>query len=174
MTFIFLLMSITVVFLGNIRKGLVKSLRNVLRTLQRSEEYPYQELLLETKVLTVAIWRDENLYYVFDSKPRDKNGRAVNIEQWLEPSEFDVPVVKSQVIIRPQTVVKEESTHEGEEEKLEEKIPNIKSVIIQEDKDGDADVEKETNVINLEPVPEGEPALDYYENQEEEGRWGDE
>lgn len=147
----------------------MRSLKNVLKTFERTEESPYQELLLETKPLSLAIWRDENLFYIFDSKPRDKNGRAVNIEQWLELSEFDkLKVVKSQPIKStplPPVETHEETTQE-ENVKSEKAEKSVKILGLGEE---GAESERETNVIDLGQLLEGEPAFfEYYEQQREE------
>lgn len=132
---------------------------------------------MESKPLSVAIWRDENVYYLFDSKPRDKKGCAVNIQQWLNPAQLNDKGIKSTDVKSEVVVHTEPKTNEDIEDIVEEKVKAVSNVAkekkeVKIEGKGDvqeADAEKETNVIDLEPIPEGEPAtVSFFGEQEEE------
>lgn len=59
---------------GNIRQSLRDSLRDFF---QEESDDSNKEALLETKHYTVALWKDDKAYYVFDPRPRDKNGEVI-------------------------------------------------------------------------------------------------
>lgn len=149
-----------------------KFLQEYFKTSKQNEVYPNQELLLESKPLSVSIWIDNNVFYVFDSKPRDKKGCAVNVEQWRESTHNTKPVALAVVPPADFSSFGEKISDVKAPDQVEHKI----KFDTMEQKD---DVEKETAVTNLEPIPEGEPATiqfasiregeDYYGEEEESG-----
>lgn len=48
---------------------------------------------MESRSLTVALWRDDKAFYYFDSKPRDKVGKVIGAEDW---SEYEAPGEKTE------------------------------------------------------------------------------
>lgn len=54
------------------------------------EETDQRELLIESNPLTVALWRDNGLYYYFDPKPRDERGHVYGKDEWtlISPEEL--------------------------------------------------------------------------------------
>lgn len=148
---------------------MVKSINDALTNSERTEEeFPHKELLLESKPLTVAIWKDDTLFYVFDSKPRNKNGLAVNIEQWLDPSEM---VGSPKKILIPNVKLPVPATHISEKLEPATTSKTQKSVTIIED--AVQDNEQVINVIDLGGLPEGEAAAISHslekDKEEEEG-----
>lgn len=164
----------------------MESLKKVLNNSERSELFSNHELLLESKPLSVAIWQDQSLFYVFDSKSRDKQGRAVNIEQWLELSELDSKYKKNRESIAIEVTAEKSTTDEATadksiaddsaavkptedqatKEKDKKKVETVPDPIPEKEEakaplkneDQEVDVEKVTNVIDLEPIPENEIA----------------
>lgn len=163
---------------GNIRKRLVKTLKQILTNPQRNSNFPNQELLLESKPLSVAIWKDDNVFYLFDSKPRDKNGFAVNIEQWLEPSELDGAKIRlSLAIVESAAPIEQETTGEevtAEEEGLEFQRPTQKKGVRLTIEGNDDELDDEQEIGNRFNEGEGARVQIFGGEQEEEGRGGDE
>lgn len=142
---------------GNINQNLIKSLTDALTKSEQSKEgFPYEELLLESKPLSVAIWKDENRFYYFDSKPRDKEGYAVNIEQWLDSSELKKPEKK--ILLKKAVTLAANNKFKHDDEKdimsQAQQTLNIKDSV----EGVDVETEKITNIIELENLPEGEAA----------------
>lgn len=50
-----------------------------------------QEFILESQPLSVAIWKDDKSFFVFDPRPRDLNGQVIGKGDWSEyiPTPFD-------------------------------------------------------------------------------------
>lgn len=80
---LFILLSIS----GNIKENLKDALSSYFEQEQTDDNFN-QEAIVESKPLTVVIWRDDGVFYCFDSKPRDKNGMVIGSEDW---SEYDPP-----------------------------------------------------------------------------------
>lgn len=51
------------------------------------------EILVETENITVSVWKDQNLFYLFDPYPRDGTGQVMGKDGWsakLEAPKIDV------------------------------------------------------------------------------------
>ncbi|VEN60728.1 unnamed protein product [Callosobruchus maculatus] len=70
----------------NIRDNL-KPVLKAFYEQEQTEDYFNQEIILESKPLAVAIWRDDKRFYVFDPMPRDKDGTVIGKEDWSEIEE---------------------------------------------------------------------------------------
>lgn len=68
---------------GNIHEKLHESLQTFFEQ-PITDENKNQEIILESSLLTVAMWRDDYLYYMFDSKPRGDEGQVLGKEDWTE------------------------------------------------------------------------------------------
>ncbi|XP_028139261.2 uncharacterized protein LOC114333567 isoform X2 [Diabrotica virgifera virgifera] len=68
---------------GIVRPDLREALKSYFDTPQINENFHW-ELMLITKNYSVIIWRDEHIYYLFDPKPRDKEGYVIGYEDWSE------------------------------------------------------------------------------------------
>lgn len=149
----------------------MKSLNEILKNSeQTSENLSCKEFLLESKPLSVAIWKDENLFYLFDSKPRDKNGHAVNIEQWLTPSEIRSGREKREAKIKPEPIETKSSTEEAEEDSSAPQPGSVqKTIRINEGANTEFEGEKETNIVDFEQFQGGEPATVDLPTENEEG-----
>nr|CAH7728598.1 unnamed protein product [Callosobruchus chinensis] len=87
----------------NIRDNLKPVLKAIYEQ-EQTEDYFNQEIILESKPLAVAIWRDDKRFYVFDPMPRDTDGTVIGKEDWSEAEE------------KPQSVVSVESGEVTDEE----------------------------------------------------------
>ncbi|XP_056633874.1 uncharacterized protein LOC130443328 [Diorhabda sublineata] len=72
---------------GLVRPNLKEALRNFFETPQ-TDDYYNQEMMVITKPYSVITWRDDHVWYLFDPKPRDKEGYVIGLEDW---SEFRLP-----------------------------------------------------------------------------------
>lgn len=52
-----------------------------------------KEILLESESLTVVMWKEDGLYYVFDPKSRDPSGYVYGMEEW---SSYSAPEIKGE------------------------------------------------------------------------------
>ncbi|XP_050312068.1 uncharacterized protein LOC126747451 [Anthonomus grandis grandis] len=134
---------------GNIKESLKDSLRSHFEAEQTDDNFN-QEALLETKHYVVALWRDDKAFYLFDSKPRDKNGEVIGREDWdPEPSTPE-----------PEPEEEEEEGAEEEESEKEDTIGN----------DTEDDIDDEENLspgfLNNEDIDE--EMVDEEEEIEEE------
>ncbi|XP_076256073.1 uncharacterized protein LOC143193632 [Rhynchophorus ferrugineus] len=139
---------------GNIKELLKDSIKTMFKDEQTDENFN-QEGLLETKNYTVALWRDDKAYYVFDSKPRNSTGQVIGKEDWdpepieVKPTDDKKKGKKSKYGEFEDGEEGEEresgpSETEGEEEKREEDKKKEEDKNKEETK-GDEDKKKEEN-----------------------------
>ncbi|CAH1118614.1 unnamed protein product [Phaedon cochleariae] len=128
---------------GNIREKLKAALRTYLEV-KPTDDNPYREAILESKPLSVALWRDDKVFYLFDPKPRDKEGNVIGMEDW---SELRLPKPdKHRSVAKVQVPVKAD----GEEDNVT------------------TDGEITTNVTDFDKFTEGEAATKFLNQQEGE------
>lgn len=110
---------------GNIRENLRDALKSYFNQ-QQTEENFNQEALIDSNPLTVAVWRDDKLYYCFDPKPRDTEGLVIGAEEW---SFFEPPVYEEEyerdVQDEEQELVEPEQDDNDEEEEGETNVEGI-------------------------------------------------
>ncbi|KAJ8954144.1 hypothetical protein NQ318_005738 [Aromia moschata] len=75
---------------GNIKSDLRVALQSFFEQ-EQTEDYFNQEAILESKPLSIALWRDDKTFYVFDSKPRDKTGVFIGKEDWSDDESLPPP-----------------------------------------------------------------------------------
>ncbi|XP_060534309.1 uncharacterized protein LOC132706789 [Cylas formicarius] len=135
---------------GNIRKELKTALKAFFSGNGR-------DALLEANGYAVALWRDAGIYYVFDPKPRNKNGQAIGKEDWDdEPEELDKDTVQEteeELELDPaETDIEntEETTYEAAEEEEE-------TVLERDSPEEQEDADEAMEVIEEEKLDEEPP-----------------
>nr|CAI5839704.1 unnamed protein product [Callosobruchus analis] len=100
----------------NIRDNL-KPVLKAFYEQEQTEDYYNQEVVLESKSLAVAIWRDDKRFYVFDPMPRDKDGTVIGKEDWSEVEEKapSVASVESEEVTEDETKPIEDEVNPFEE-----------------------------------------------------------
>lgn len=125
---------------GNFEK-LDDSFDLLINKLNENKDLTFMSIL-ESPLLTVAIWRDGNLFYLFDPKPRDERGQVYGKDSWsIKIVEEEEQIQEKQV----EAVVADENLDETVEESDEEAV----------EKPADKPVE-ETNEIQEETVEDDE------------------
>ncbi|KAK9886347.1 hypothetical protein WA026_015864 [Henosepilachna vigintioctopunctata] len=76
---------------GFVEDGLEAAIGNFYTTTEKTSDDDNFELLVETENITVSVWKDDNLFYVFDPYPRDANGQVIGKDAWSAKLEFVEP-----------------------------------------------------------------------------------
>ncbi|EFA04883.1 hypothetical protein TcasGA2_TC014944 [Tribolium castaneum] len=66
---------------GNFEDNLKEALESLSLRVGEEGNEVFQSIL-ESPMMTVSLWRDENLIYLFDSKPRDERGQIYGKDEW--------------------------------------------------------------------------------------------
>ncbi|XP_023310426.1 uncharacterized protein LOC111691585 [Anoplophora glabripennis] len=99
---------------GNIKESLKDALTSHFEQEQTDDNFN-QEAMIESKPLTVVVWRDDVAFYYFDPKPRDKGGKVIGAEDW---SDYEPPKNQEE---KEEGTQGEQEGKEGEEEEAEQK-----------------------------------------------------
>ncbi|KAL1502116.1 hypothetical protein ABEB36_007308 [Hypothenemus hampei] len=131
---------------GNIKEFLKDSLKSFF------ENETNNDGLLETKHYTVALWRDDKAYFVFDPMPRDKNGQVIGKDDWdPEPEE---KLVEEDLEDEPTAVITENG-EEGSEEDDEIMPPSL----VDEEFEEEAIEEEENETVQEEELDDEEDEI---------------
>lgn len=67
---------------GSIETDLETAVREFL--LEDVPDEDHREILIESSLINVVIWKDSNIFFVFDPKPRDETGHVYGADEWSE------------------------------------------------------------------------------------------
>ncbi|XP_074039685.1 uncharacterized protein [Leptinotarsa decemlineata] len=95
---------------GSIEKDLKTTVESFLKTDEKDDSF--NQAILESKPLSIALWRDDKAFYVFDPKPRDKIGNVIGMEDW---SIINVTKPKTKPPIKTDNIEKSATMPTGDE-----------------------------------------------------------
>ncbi|XP_045468526.1 uncharacterized protein LOC123676579 [Harmonia axyridis] len=153
---------------GFVEDGLAQTITDYYTANDKITDQNYLEILVETENITVSVWKDQNLFYIFDPYPRDANGQVIGKDAWSAKVEAPEVEAGEGGAEEPAKAPKagEPATEEGggdlgeEEEKEEEKPKRPRSSgegVFEEDEEEpeDPDAEGKACILffyNLEDV----------------------
>ncbi|XP_044261040.1 uncharacterized protein LOC123009011 [Tribolium madens] len=81
------------------------------------------EAVLESPLMTVALWRDDNTYYLFDPQPRDERGQVFGKDGWsAKIEEIEASVTTDQQSVTTEVTIEEANVEQQPEESVEVQI----------------------------------------------------
>ncbi|XP_968612.4 uncharacterized protein LOC657031 [Tribolium castaneum] len=125
---------------GNFEENITNDLEALNQRLAEGGSEIFQSVL-ESPLLTVSMWRDDNTFYLFDPQPRDERGQVFGKDEW------------SAKIEEPTEELVEEPTVTIEEGGIEEQ-PSVEVQVVDELKP-----EPEPEIEEMEQLDEGEGAM---------------
>lgn len=99
--------------------------------------------IIESQYLTVVLWRDDNLYYLFDPQPRDERGQVYGKDDWS--AKFDP---EAEEYGMEETTEEEGDAAETEHDDKEDDDEDLDRVARNENEE-----EREKDQVEYEPVP---------------------
>ncbi|XP_044763345.1 uncharacterized protein LOC123320203 [Coccinella septempunctata] len=87
---------------GFVEDGLVQTITDFYTANDKVNDQDCLELLVETENITVTVWKDQNLFYVFDPYPRDANGQVIGKDAWsAKVEQGDVAAIEGTAEVKP-------------------------------------------------------------------------
>ncbi|KAG5865092.1 hypothetical protein JTB14_025599, partial [Gonioctena quinquepunctata] len=96
---------------GIIKEDLKTTLKSFFET-DKTDDSPNENIIVQSKPLSTAVWKDDKVFYVFDPKPRDKKGNVIGMEDWSQV-DLGKPEKKKSAQIPQKEVKVDTSTVEG-------------------------------------------------------------
>jgi hypothetical protein len=73
---------------GNLEENLKEGIEGLNERVASEGNEVFQSII-ESQYMTVSMWRDDNLFYLFDPRPRDERGQVYGKDDWSAKMVFD-------------------------------------------------------------------------------------
>ncbi|XP_044260521.1 uncharacterized protein LOC123008654 [Tribolium madens] len=140
---------------GNFEDNLKEAFEHLSLRVSEEGNEAFQSIL-ESPMMTVSIWRDDNLIYLFDSKPRDERGQIYGKDEW-----------SAKIIIDDGETEEEKKDDEGEKDEMGGG-DNLGEPENDNDEDEDEEEDEEEGEDDVSPVEK--KGSQFWRTKEQEGK----